>query len=219
MEEKLIQKRYKKVRNFGFLIQAAPFVQGLILTGSMANGDFQKKSDIDFLIIAKSGRLYTARFFVTILAILTGNKRKVNDKNPAGKYCLNYYLTSDFLDILPHNKRCAGFHREIIKVWDRNGMFERLWRRNLWLLDFPRKKPSDEIELVVKKYLPAENKISLRIFAKFWQLLLAGGFGDRVENFLYQFQKNKITKQDLYQKNRKRIILNKNEIRLHPKKD
>ena len=120
------EKRLARLKVLGYLLQLAPFVKGVILTGSMTTGSSKKGSDIDLLIITTPKRLYTARLFVTFLTLLTGKKRSVFDKNPAGKFCLNYYLSEDNLDILPHDQRCANFHRYIIRVWDRDGVCEKI---------------------------------------------------------------------------------------------
>lgn len=213
-----INRRIKNLIILGYLLQLAPFVRAMVLTGSMTTGSATKKSDIDILIISAPGRLYTARFFATALALLSGKKRGVFDKNPAGKFCLNYSLASDNLDIKPHTSRCANFHRYIVNVWDRDGIYERILRENFWLRRFPVAiKNKSDIELL-KKTFPIKNSAILSAIQKTEELFFSGRFGDFIEKKQFAWQKEKITSSKIYKNNKSSIIVSKDELRLHPKK-
>lgn len=212
------QKRVKNLKCLGYLLQLAPFVRAVILTGSMTTGSATKTSDIDLLIISQPGRLYAARFFVTILALLTGKKRAVFDKNPAGKFCLNYYLALDNLDILPHTRRCANFHRYIVNIWDRGGIYERILRQNFWLKRFPVAIKSASDVRLLKETFPLKKSTVLSTIQKIKELFFSRRFGDFVEKKLFIRQKKKITNSEIYKNNKSSIIVSKNELRLHPKK-
>ena len=149
------QRRVKNLKVLGYLLQIAPFVRAVILTGSMTIGSTNESSDIDLLIVTKERRLYLARFFVTLLTTLTGLRRTPKTKNPAGKFCLNYYLAADNLDIRPHTARCARFHRQIIRVWDKDGICERIYRQNQWLRSFE-PKIVDENQIAILKHTRVE---------------------------------------------------------------
>ena len=85
------------------VLRFVPFLRMAGLNGSLVRGEENVSSDIDFLIIAKRGRLYTARFFAIILVHLTGYRRYAD--KVAGRICLNCYLSDDNPDISPKNSK------------------------------------------------------------------------------------------------------------------
>jgi len=215
---KYFDRRLRRLTGLGFLLQFSPFVQAVILTGSMTTGSDNIKSDIDLLIITSPKRLFIARFFVTLLTALTGHRRKPIDKNPAGKFCLNYYLPSDNLDIKPHTNECAKYHRYMVRIWDRGGELERIYRENFWLYNYT-------VEIIdamkvnkLKTVFPMERSVFLSTIRRFFELFFYGKFGDWFEKKMFNWQKRKITSTKLYKLNKKTIIVFKNELRLHPKK-
>jgi hypothetical protein len=213
-----LEKRVNRLKILGYLLQLAPFVKGVILTGSMTTGSSKKGSDIDLLIVTSPKRLYTARFFVTFLTFITGKKRSVSDRNPAGKFCLNYYLSADNLNILPHNKRCANFHRYIIHVWDKEGVYERIYRENNWFRNFEVDFVREAEVAKLRATFPIGRLIVFSIFRWPLETLFATALGDWVEEQNMRYQTRRIAGSALYKANKDRIIFSEKELRLHPKK-
>jgi predicted nucleotidyltransferase len=94
---KILKRRVNNLRILSKLLMLAPFLECLILTGSMARGDAGEDSDIDLMFIVKPGRIYTARFFVSAILYITGLKRGSKALTAHGKFCPNYYTTSEYL--------------------------------------------------------------------------------------------------------------------------
>lgn len=212
------EKRVRRLAGLGYLLQLAPFIRAVILTGSMSTGSDSFASDIDLLLITKPGRLYTARFFATFCAVLTGHRRRPNDENPAGKFCLNYYLAADNLDIKPHNARCAKFHRHMLRIWDRHGEFEKIYRENFWLYDHEVGIINEEKIKKLEKNFPIDRLLTFSIIRWPWEAILSGKIGDWLERVMSTWQMKKITKSKLYKLNKSSIIVSAGELRLHPKK-
>ncbi len=98
------QKYYKKARRISKLLNMFPFVRCVILNGSVAKGEAKESSDIDLLIVAKEGHIFTCRFFAVGCLKLLGLKRsKDESKKHPGKFCLNYFMTEHNLT-MPHNR-------------------------------------------------------------------------------------------------------------------
>lgn len=212
------EKRVRRLRGLGYLLQLAPFVRAVILTGSMSTGSDTLASDIDLLIITKPGRLYSARFFATFWAALTGHRRHPNDENPAGKFCLNYYLSSDSLDIKPHDARCANFHRHMLRIWDRNGEFEKIYRENFWLYDYAVEIADEGKVEKIKGVFPIDRLLTFSVIRWPWEAILSTKIGNWLERVMSGWQIKKITKSKLYKLNKSSIIVSAGELRLHPKK-
>ena len=212
------QRRVKNLKVLGYLLQIAPFVRAVILTGSMTKGSTKESSDIDLLIVTKERRLYLARFFVTLLTTLTGLRRTPKTKNPAGKFCLNYYLAADNLDIRPHTARCARFHRHIIRVWDKDGICERIYRQNQWLRNYEPKIADKSQIAILKNNFPLDRWLILSLIRLPLEILLAGKLGNFAEDKFSKWQMSKILNSKARKDNKKTIVVRKNELRLHPKK-
>jgi len=212
------QRRIKSLKILGRLLQTAPFVRAVILTGSMTTGRARKSSDIDLLVITEPGRLYTARFFVTILTTLTGKRRKPLDRNPAGKFCLNYYLSADNLDILPRTARCAKFHRFIIPIWEVGEVYGEILRRNFWLRRHKVLIKNRRQVGLLKKNFPLKNSAAMFAIQKINEAILRVRIGDFFEKKMMNWQKKKIIDSGIYKGNTATIIVKKNELRLHPAK-
>lgn len=212
------QRRVENLKVLGYLLQIAPFVRAVILTGSMTIGSTKESSDIDLLIVTKERRLYLARFFVTLLTTFTGLRRTPKTKNPAGKFCLNYYLAADNLDIRPHTARCARFHRHIIRVWDKDGICERIYRQNQWLRNFEPKMIDESQIAILKNNFPLDRWLTLSLIRLPLEILLTGKLGNFAEDKFSKWQMSKILNSKARKDNKKTIVVRKNELRLHPKK-
>jgi predicted nucleotidyltransferase len=94
-------KLLRKAKFVGKIISSFPYVGSVVLTGSLAQGHANQNSDIDIMIIAKGGRVFTTRFFINTFGTIFGIKRsKDENKNHAGKFCFNYFIADNYL-ILP----------------------------------------------------------------------------------------------------------------------
>jgi len=180
------------------------------LNGSLVRGQENAESDIDFLVVARCGRLYTARFFATILTELTGYRRKGN--SVAGRICLNCYLPDNDLNIAPANpksrKKVAWAYKYLIAMID-GGDYERKFREaNKWF---------DKYHVAGRKYnvFLRKKMKSPRKPKKWGEKILAGRLGDFVERKLRDYQVRRIL---AGKKRGDEIVCKENEIRLHPRK-
>ncbi len=196
----------------GWVLRFAPFIRMLGLNGSLVRGEESEESDIDFLVIAKRGRLYTTRFFTIILAELTGYRRK-GDK-VAGRICLNCYLPDNKLDISPKDKKSrekvAKAYKYLIALIDAEDYENEFFRANEW---FSRYKVNG------KQYNQSLRKIVLRLTLRnpigLCEGVLSGKFGDWLEKKLMEYQIKRIK---AGKKKGDEIVCTKSEIRLHPRK-
>lgn len=188
-----------------------PFMRAVLLNGSIVTGSETQESDIDFLIIAKHGRLYTTRFFATALAGLTGYRRHGN--KVAGRICLNCYLSDNKLDISPYNKRSnlkvARAYKYAIPLID-DGISKKFFAKNRWFANYQIKGEQTSIFLATKYYM--DFPIAPR---RNMERLLNSKVGDWVEKKLMRYQQTRILKG---KKIGDEIFADEFEIRLHPKK-
>lgn len=177
------QSEYKRrAKVVAFYLQLVPFVRMVGLNGSLSRGEAKETSDIDFLIIAKKNRIWTARIFVTLMTELSGYRRQ-GDRE-AGMICLNRYQTDDYLTIWPHNEYHARVFSQLIPLADIKNTYSRYLKKNQWMkkLGFPVKENRTMIS-------PSRFLLSLQYLQ---EKLLCSGFGDALEKVFKKYQEKRI---------------------------
>jgi hypothetical protein len=105
-----------------------PFVKAVMASGSMSKGYMDEDSDLDFFIVTEPGRLWIAR---TLLVMY----KRVFLKNSHKHFCVNYFVSSDRLEIEEKNQFTATELATVIPLFNQGVYFE-LLRDNGWLTRF-----------------------------------------------------------------------------------
>jgi len=158
----MLLRAYKKAK----LISNFPFVRAVFLSGSISKGYADKKSDIDYFIITKPGRLWIAR---TLLIMY----KKIFLLNSYKYFCLNYFVDQDHLEIDDRNIFTATELTTLIPVCNIEE-YNRLCDSNPWVINyyphFHRKSAEDLMKRSVK-------------FKNFIESVLNRKFGDFIDNY------------------------------------
>lgn len=195
------------------VLRWCPFIRMAGLNGSMVRGEDTINSDIDFLIIAQHGRLYTARFFATILVGLTGYRR--HGSKIAGRICLNCFLNDKNTDISPKDPRSlfkvAKAYKYLIPLVEEGVIAKIFFKKNSWF---------DKYSISGGQYSAKLQKNEFKKYPlkprHFGEKILSGRFGDGLEKKLMELQQKRILAGF---KKGDETVATKDEIRLHPKKD
>ena len=177
-------KKFLRYRRFFSLI---PFLDFVIVAGSLAFGKVHENSDFDVIIGAKSGRIFTVRFFAVALFGLLGIRRKGIDHKIASKnkICLNHFVTEASYRLSPpHDIYWQKLYQNLEPVYGNGHAVELFFRKN-------RDWCSRE-EIFLNRNLWQETKSnSLR---KISELILRGSLGNAFERFAKKIQLNRIQK-------------------------
>jgi hypothetical protein len=205
------QKYYKKAVLISKLLACLPTVVAILLNGSIAQGSGNKSSDIDLLIITKSHRLWTARFFVLLCLTFLGLKRsKDHTKSHAGKICANYFLADNYLKIPTGRGKqmdnyCAdNYSRSVLLAGDKK-VFEKFFWVNKKLFE-------QKTVIAPKGALWAESSLLAR------GNLSKENIGNRIEKMLKYLQIRKIEQDPITNRYPNLIVYNDLEARFHPPK-
>lgn len=167
-----IEKRWTRVRRYYWLLSAIPFVQHVSVINSVAMGNADKDSDIDFFVVTKPNRLYFVRSLIIVLFKLLGvykNKSRTNMQ-----FCFGFYITSDKLNIkeimLPEEDPYLVFWMGTMTPIISLKYYEKFIKENKWIfawlpnlrtmnrLEFYRKlHPSEMLKMTLELlcYIPA----------------------------------------------------------------
>ncbi|MDP3994829.1 MAG: nucleotidyltransferase domain-containing protein [bacterium] len=126
----------KKTAN---LISAIPAIKLIAITGSLAMENASDDSDIDLLIVTKSGSLWTTRLITLIFLKLLGVPvRRFKDKKQKDKLCINIWLDESDLSWSTGERNSYTAHEiaQIKPLLNRNGTYEKFMADNVWIKDY-----------------------------------------------------------------------------------
>lgn len=175
---KLIQKAKEISKN----LKLIPWIEMLAITGSVAAFNAKENADIDVLVVTKPKRLYLSRFF--LVTLLKAQGLYWESENPAGKVCPNIFITSDNLTWQKEkqNLYVANEISLMIPVFDKNNIYFKFLRQNIWASDFLGNFYSQSVNLNYKES-PRKTKILKIRGLKFGSILV-----DVLETFLRNVQ-------------------------------
>lgn len=168
--EKWEQKLHDRAHKWARILGRLPGVAAIFLSGSLAQGRAKKTSDIDILVIAHPGQIWTARCGVFLLLRVCGRLAKPH--HHAGQLCPNHFLTADALEIREKDAYSANLFAHNIPLHDPWNVFADFYERNhLWVQDlgacFPCKPPGKCHYRVPKMNRMTKKRESI---LKHWQI-------------------------------------------------
>lgn len=90
------EKYRRKAQLFLPFLRFLPGVRAVAVVNTVAFDTATAASDIDLLVVAQKGRIWTARVFTTIFLQILGLRR--HGKKIAGRFCLSFFVDEDNLD-------------------------------------------------------------------------------------------------------------------------
>lgn len=90
------QEYWKRVERWRWLLELCPFVEGVSICNSLPIENIEENSDIDLLIHAKEGHLFSARIFTVFFTHFFGLRR--HGKKTRKRFCLSFYTTPEAWD-------------------------------------------------------------------------------------------------------------------------
>lgn len=199
------ERLWRKARRAATLVQLAPFVRFIAVTGSLGRSEIKPESDADLFVVTEPKHLYTARAFALVFLKYTGQRINVESGRVGGTVDPNYWLTADNLDIQPHNAYVARDYSYMMPLWDQSDIYFRLMHMNPWVAEYRRK---------FRDVMPSKPFILLRGV----QLLLEGIcllFGHWLERWTRLVQAKKIHGFAEREGKGEKVVLQDNELRLH----
>ncbi len=139
-EPAFLQEKKKAIAvNAARTLSFIPSILFIGITGSLAMNNAKRESDIDLLIITRSGTLWPTRFISVVLLLLFGFKlRRAGNRDEADKLCLNMWLDETRLDLpqMPRNAYTAHEIAQTVPLINRDYVHERWVTLNKWIFDY-----------------------------------------------------------------------------------
>jgi hypothetical protein len=239
--DRIVTKYWGRALASRYLYAWVPYLRYVGFNGSLVRGNASVSSDIDLMVVAEPGHIFTVRFFMVGIIALIGIKR--TGRRIAGRLCANYFITTDDLDIKPHNRRVAQAYRHMVAMIDDCHCEPQRGRGNLdrndtdcFVASAPRndtRRYHNEImqqNKWMRKYRvpisPEQTRlnVSIKPVGEPWQTIrlvlemILFPVADTLENILKYFQIVKIMRHPLTGIDSSNIIVNDSELRFHPRK-
>lgn len=163
------KKALVKAKEKAGFIAKFPFVNAVGVSGSLSKGYYDDESDIDFFVITKPGKLWICRTLLMLYKkIFLFNSRKF--------FCINYYVSSDHLEIEEKNRFTATEIKTLIPMQGKIA-FENFYIKNNWISNFFGTINTD---------LNGVPDIKKPIFTKTLEVILSAKLGTLVDTFFRQ---------------------------------
>ena len=121
------RRAFRRAMFYGRILGNLPFIRMVALTGSLAMLNLSKNRDMDYMLVAKPGRIWTARAFTLLLSRVTGLFGDV--------ICPNVIVSENALGWKEKNLYTAHEFAQMIPI-SGDGVFVRLRVVNKWVEDF-----------------------------------------------------------------------------------
>lgn len=211
--DKISARKWKKFLGMVKFLALAPYLRGVFASGSMAISNTTEESDFDVLIIVRSGRLYTGRFFLWAISSLLRVRRKKNQKIAPDKLCFNHYITDDSLYINHESIFNAQTYINLKPVMIKPELFDKFYADNLWLNNYAYNFRSH------KNFAGRSAKPSgiFLILAEISEFIIDFFPGDVLERVFRYFQQKRIKNDPVIHELGGRVVFTDQELEFHPR--
>lgn len=207
--EKLAKKYWWLVKKRRWIFSNIPFLKQVFVSNTLAYNNVHSNSDIDLLIIGKSERLWTVRAFLLIWLNLFG--WRVRGIKKSGQFSPEFFVSENCLNLnkvsLEDDYYLSFWLADLVPIWP-NGKKNLIAKHNSWVKN----------NLPIAWRSPKEKDLShlkSSYYAKAVEKILAGRFGEIIENKLHKTQLSVINKTRARIGVNPEIITENNIIKLH----
>ena len=208
---KIADRKWKKARRAIKLFQIIPFIRMVAVSGSLAMNNTKENSDIDLLIVTKTGRIWTCRWLITIFSHLIGRRRHgILTKD---RFCLNHYLTEKSLKIPYKSLYNAQTYIHLTVFWQvKNNLYKKFQKANQWVNEYLTFYPIN-----IRGYLKEiKSNCFLKYLRELKEFFLNGIMGNFIELILRKIQQTRIKKDPLTYQSGGRVVLSNHQLEFHP---
>lgn len=175
----LAQRKIALAKKSVKLLGRCPFVEAIFVCNDLAYLNSPEDGDIDLTIVAKTGRIWTTRFFTTLLMALL--RRRPTQNLRKNKICLSFYVAGNALNIeglaYANDIHLAYWQMQQLPLYDPRNLAEKLFTVNSWTKKYlPNAFPVSTND----RWLIKRNFVVKKIFEKV--------FGNALEKFLKKWQ-------------------------------
>ncbi len=208
--------KWRKLARLARHFRRIPFVDFVLVAGSMVLGAAREDSDFDVIVGARSGRIFTVRFLSYLWFRLIGARkgRGETGKRVKDKLCFNHFVTpASYRLAPPYNAYWEALYRRLVPIYGRQTSIDEFFAANAdWagavMIDSRNQSMSDWF----RESINDTKTLACRIAEQ----LLAGRIGDALEKCLKELQLKRIERHIAGDKGYKpQVRYDDEELRFH----
>lgn len=207
---RIAQEKWAKTMKAVRWLRMAPYIKLVFASGSLALRNTTENSDLDLLVVVKSGRIWTARFLAVVLLDLLGLRRRRGQKAAPDKVCLNHFITDKSLYIPRKSIYTAQLYARLVPIFGEEKLVDDFCEANRWVGEYVKGWP--ECVLTNSEKLITNNHFIKKIGEK----ILNTKIGDLIENILRKYQLRRINNYHLTHKPGGRVKADDQSLEFHP---
>ncbi|MFH1188688.1 MAG: hypothetical protein V1652_02460 [bacterium] len=206
-----VKKKWERLQKRISLFRHIPFVDFVIIAGSMAMETAREESDFDVIIGVRCGHMFTARFCAVVLFELFGWRRGKCEQNEKDKICMSHFVTSARYCLQPpYNPYWDVLYLSLVPIWGDIYLIDKFFEANNTWLSKQRRYGTKEHQRN-KRYVAK----SPSIWAKQGEKILSTSIGYAIEKGCKRLQMGRI--QICIEEGYKpRIVVTDDELEFHP---
>ena len=199
---KICARKIKIAKKAARYLRHIPFIRMVGICGTVATGNAKENSDIDFFVITKRDRIWSARIFVMAVLEVMGIRKKPHAFTD--RICLNHFVADEEKSLEVKFKdlySALEFARMIILI-NKDGTHERFIRANSWMkeylpeLDWWEEGQAAESSAPITGLSTEGSRMQ-----EAGEKLLSGKTGDRLEQMLGVKQAGRIERKHVWEDN------------------
>lgn len=189
IKNELTERKWRKFLFRVKLFKFVPFVDFVVAAGSLVVGGMKENSDFDVIVGAKSGRIFTVRFFSALIFAIPGWRRSKLDHgvDTKDKICLSHFVTQASYKLTPpYNEYWQTMYGNLIPVLGSREKIDEFFRANSWLSH----------SKTYSEAARAKNTLHIKhhksFMSRLLEIIFSGFLGDWLERQLKNIQVKKI---------------------------
>jgi len=139
LKERISAKKMQIAAKASQVLSKLPSVKMVAVTGSLAMANAGEESDIDLMLVTKSGWLWTTRILSYFLLKTFGFAvRRFGEKEQRDKLCLNIWLDEYDLIWKTNDRNTYTAHEicQIVPLIDKDKIYEKFLLKNKWVKNY-----------------------------------------------------------------------------------
>jgi len=182
----IAEKFWNRTKLYGTYMRSVPFTRMIAVCNNLAYNNPSEQSDIDLFIVVKPGRMWLARFLITLILHFFGVRRHGN--KVAGRFCLSFFVTSDKtameeFELEGEDPYLAYWAKNLRPIFGEKDYLRFQEQNKQWLADY-----GLEFDDSYKKHMYHYEEGAVK---KLTEWLLGGFLGDQLEKLLKATLKKK----------------------------
>ncbi|PIR41599.1 MAG: hypothetical protein COV31_00635 [Candidatus Yanofskybacteria bacterium CG10_big_fil_rev_8_21_14_0_10_46_23] len=209
---KIAEKKWQRIQREVRWLRFVPFIEILFASGSLALENPSLQSDLDLLVVTRSGRIWITRVLISLVLSLRRTRRTRYEVIAPDKVCLNHYITDQSLAIPFRSLYTGQLYAHLMPIFFED---ERLVRKfkidNNWIKNYV-----TQWSLPINSRRRVQQNYILRVVKQALAFFLGGRVGNWLEGLARDYQSRRVRQSRDFRTLGGRVTIDDTQLEFHP---